>query len=313
MLLFNIGQSFSHFSNIKNCPQCGSNSYHLVNNSRFLRFTLLPILPLKLNYHRECYQCGYTAATAIKKLPLVEQLSLPKYCLGLVLILGLSSYIYQQQLHDQVTKLTYLSTPKAYDTYLVHADKFTGEPWTPSNLKVAQVVEFDQQLITFQVSNYSYKRNNGITMAMRTSLLVQKDYFSANTLTLPRNQVAQLYRTGAIYDILRPKAYTLYGGFVMFPPKPKPLYKGLKLDDNNQQGINYYKQGLYAEALRRFTLAAEANSPWGQLNLAQMYRDGEGVEQNNQHAIYWFKKASEQHNRKAADELSRLCAQVSCE
>jgi hypothetical protein len=270
-------------------------------------------LPLTLRYHNECYQCGYTAPLALKKLPFTEQLSLPKYFLGLLILLWLSSYYYQHKQHELAKELHYLSSPKAYDTYLVHADKFTAEPWTPTNLKVAQVLEFDPQSITFQVSNYSYKRNNSITIAMRTSLLVQKDYFSSKTFTLSRKKVMQLYNEGAIYDLLRPKAYSLYGGFVMFPPQPKPLYQGLKLDKNNQQGINYYKQGLYPEALNSFTLAAEANSPWGQLNLAQMYRDGEGVEKNTQLAIYWYKKASEQNNRKAITELATLCQQRACE
>jgi tetratricopeptide (TPR) repeat protein len=313
MLLFNTSQSFSHFSQTQCCPNCQSDSYHLVNHSRYLRFTIIPIVPLKLNYKRECYQCGHNEVISIKKLPLIEKLSLPKYGVGLILLLWVMVYFFQQYTDNQALKYSYLNNPQAFDTYLVHADKFTHEPWTLTNLKVAQVLSFDEQFITFQVSNYSYKRNRGITTAMRTSLLVQRDYFSTNTITLPRDEVKRLYDSDVIYDVLRPHANSLYGGFVMFPPKPKPLYKGLKLDKNNQQGIMYFKDGQFEEALESFKLAAESGSQWGQLNLAQMYRDGQGAGKNTQQAIYWYKKAIAQGNSKAAYELEQLCKFITCE
>ena len=82
MLLFNTSQSFPHFTHVQCCPDCNNNSYHLVNQSRFLRFTIFPIFPIKLSYKRECYQCGHSEAINIKTLPLFEKLSLPKYCIG---------------------------------------------------------------------------------------------------------------------------------------------------------------------------------------------------------------------------------------
>ena len=98
----------------------------------------------------------------------------------------------------------------------------------------------------------------------------------------------------------------------MFPPKPKPLYKGLKLDKNNQQGITYFKNGQYSDALESFTLAANAGSQWGQLNLAQMYRDGQGVTQNVQTAKHWYEQAIAQGNSKAKYELEQLCENSQC-
>ena len=312
MLLFNTSESFPHFAQTIRCPHCQSDAYHLVNKSRYLRFSILPILVLKLNYKRECYQCGKSEPVKIKQLPLAEKLSFPKYFIGTFLLLWIVTFFYQQHLDTEAQKKNYLSAPKLYDTYLVQTDKFTHEPWTLTNLKIAQVISFDAQFTTFQVSNYSYKRNNSITLAMRTSQLVQNDYFSTKTITLPRNEIKRLYKDDVIYDVLRPYANSLYGGFVMFPPKPKPLYKGLKLDKNNQQGIIYFKDGLFVEAFDSFKLAAEAGSQWGQLNLAQMYRDGEGAEQNHQQAIYWYKKAIEQKNTKAQFELESLCEIAEC-
>ncbi|KPZ55108.1 Sel1 repeat protein [Pseudoalteromonas sp. P1-13-1a] len=312
MLLFNTSQSFPYFAQTQCCPNCHSHAYHLINQSRFLRFTVIPVIPLALNYKYECYQCGHNAPVKLKQLPVFEIVTLPKYFIGVFLALWVGLFIYQQHAAAQAQKQRYLTDPKAYDTYLVHADKFTHEPWTLTNLKVAQVLSFDEQFITFQVSNYSYKRNNGITTAMRTSLLVQNGYFSTDKITLPRSEVKRLYNDGVIYDVLRPSANSLYGGFVMFPPKPKPLYKGLKLDKNNQQGITYFKNGQYSDALESFTIAANAGSQWGQLNLAQMYRDSQGVTKNIKTAKHWYEHAIAQGNSKAKIELEEMCDKANC-
>lgn len=43
-----------------------------------------------------------------------------------------------------------------------------------------------------------------------------------------------------------------------------------------------------------------------------MYRDGEGIAQNHQQAIYWYKRAIEQKNTKAQFELESLCEIAEC-
>ena len=313
MLLFNTCNSLLFFSRSKTCPHCQSQHYQLKNNSRFLRFAILPILPLAWSYHYQCADCQHNEPVTLTKLPLFEQLSLIKYFAGLLLLTWLCSYLYIQHHQSVELQRSILATPKAYDTYLVHADEFADEPLRPENLKVAQVLSFDESFITFQLSNYRYKRNNAITMAMRTSLLVQDDYFSSKTVTLTRTEVNKLYNEGEIYDVLRPHAYSLYGGFVMFPPRPKPLYEGVKLNHHNQQGIMYYKDNQFKEALDSFLLAAQEGSPWGQLNSAQMYRDGEGVGKDLERAIYWYQQAAAQGNHKAKVELNELCSEYSCE
>ena len=312
MLLFNTCDSLSSFSQTTTCPHCKSKNYQLKNHSRFLRFTIIPIMPLAWQYQYQCDDCQHTEAVSLHKLPLIELLSLIKYFTGSLLLICMLLYFYQQYHAKIKLQQSIINNPQAYDTYLVKADKFAQEPLRPENLKVAQVLEFNDKFITFQISNYRYKRDRAITMAMRTSLLVQRDFFSANTLTLPRTEVQRLYDEGTIYDVLRPYAYSLYGGFVMFPPRPKPLYEGVKLNQNNQQGITYYKDKLYTEALDSFLLAAKEGSQWGQLNLAQMFQDGQGTDKDTQQAIYWYQKAAAQGNRKAKIELKDLCSSYKC-
>ena len=312
MLLFNTSDSLSFFSQTKTCPHCHRDDYCLQNRSRFLRFSIIPMLPLAWHYQYQCNHCQHTEPVALTKLPILELISLVKYFLGSLLLVCSLLHFYNQHQANLALQQNILSHPQAYDTYLVKADTFANEPLRPENLKVAQVLEFDDKNITFQISNFRYKRNNAITMAMRTSLLIQKDYFSSKTMTIPRSEVQRLYDEGTIYDVLRPYAYSLYGGFVMFPPRPKPLYEGVKLNKNNQQGIIYYKDGLFADAFKSFLLASQEGSQWGQLNTAQMYRDGEGVEKDLSQAIYWYQQAAAQNNRKAKVQLKELCIEHAC-
>ena len=277
MLLFNTSDSLSFFSQTKTCPYCHHDDYRLQNHSRFLRFSIVPMLPLAWHYQYQCSHCQHNVQLSIMQLPWLEKLSLIKYFIGSILLIWLSIYFYTQHLDELKAKQAILSQPQAFDTYLVHADKFSNEPLRPENLKVAQVLEFDDQNITFQISNYRYKRDSGITMAMRTSLLIQKDYFSSRTITLPRSEVQRLYDDGAIYD-----------------------------------GIIYYKDGLFPEAFESFLLASKEGSQWGQLNTAQMYRDGEGVEKDISQAIYWYQQAARQNNHKAKVQLKELCLEYSC-
>ncbi|MCQ2248321.1 MAG: zinc-ribbon domain-containing protein [Treponema sp.] len=63
----------------------------------------------------------------------------------------------------------------------------------------------------------------------------------------------------------------------------------------------------YDEALRLFKLGSEnQDDSYCQINIARMYRDGTGVEQNIEKAKEWYKKSIDNGNEKAEKELSEL-------
>jgi hypothetical protein len=55
-----------------------------------------------------------------------------------------------------------------------------------------------------------------------------------------------------------------------------------------------YESGDYATALREFKPLAEQGDVSAQYNLGQMYRDGEGVPENAEIAMKWYRLAAEQ-------------------
>ena len=72
---------------------------------------------------------------------------------------------------------------------------------------------------------------------------------------------------------------------------------------NFQSGLNAYRRGDYASALREWTPLAEQGNAGAQTSLGLMYNNGEDVPQDNETAAEWHRISTEQGN---ADTLFNL-------
>ena len=70
-----------------------------------------------------------------------------------------------------------------------------------------------------------------------------------------------------------------------------------------QKGLDAYKSGDYATALREFEPLAEQGHDSAQFLLGLMYDNGRGVPQNNETAVKWFTLAAEQGYARAQTNL----------
>ena len=73
-----------------------------------------------------------------------------------------------------------------------------------------------------------------------------------------------------------------------------------------EDGLNAYKQGHYAEAIRLWLPVAKAGDSEIQFNLGVMYNEGRGISQNLDEALYWFKRAAEKGDADAQAKLGML-------
>ena len=71
-------------------------------------------------------------------------------------------------------------------------------------------------------------------------------------------------------------------------------------------GVEFERQGNYAEALIWYRKAADQDHPVGQSNIANMYREGRGVEKNNSEAAKWYLRSAEQGHVTAQYNLGVL-------
>lgn len=77
-------------------------------------------------------------------------------------------------------------------------------------------------------------------------------------------------------------------------------------DAANRIGLIYNKQGNHVKKFEWYKNSAEEGYDWGMYNVACCYRDGEGVQEDREQAIAWFKKAYELHGDAAGDAANQI-------
>ena len=81
------------------------------------------------------------------------------------------------------------------------------------------------------------------------------------------------------------------------------LCSGQSASAGFKEGVEAYKRGDYATALKEFhPLANRGNAP-AQFNLGVMYDNGQGVPQDYREASKWYRKAANQRNAFAQNNL----------
>jgi uncharacterized protein len=71
-----------------------------------------------------------------------------------------------------------------------------------------------------------------------------------------------------------------------------------------ESGCELYEKGLLCEAFKQFQMAAKLGNPEAQVNLANMFDAGEGVEKDFKRAVYWYKRAVSHGTPEAAYNLA---------
>ncbi|NOU01753.1 MAG: sel1 repeat family protein [Gallionella sp.] len=70
-----------------------------------------------------------------------------------------------------------------------------------------------------------------------------------------------------------------------------------------QEGVEAYQAGNFTLAAEKFRTLAEQGDASAQFNLGSLYRQGEGVAQDDKQAALWWAKAADQGHTDAMDNL----------
>jgi len=73
-------------------------------------------------------------------------------------------------------------------------------------------------------------------------------------------------------------------------------------------GLNFYKKGLYKQAIKSFLVAVSKNDNRAMLAIGIMYANGDGVNKDQNKSIVWFKKAANAKNVYAYNKLGNYYA-----
>jgi len=85
------------------------------------------------------------------------------------------------------------------------------------------------------------------------------------------------------------------------------LFVSLTLLANDyNKGVDAYKSGQYAQALKLWEPYAKEGNVKAQYNVAKLYYDGKGVQKNYRKALYWYVQASDQEYAKAYAQIGLM-------
>jgi len=78
------------------------------------------------------------------------------------------------------------------------------------------------------------------------------------------------------------------------------------LANNYNKGVDAYKSGQYAEALKLWEPYAKEGNVKAQYQVGKLYYDGNGVTKNYRKALYWYVQASNQEYAKAYAQIGLM-------
>ncbi len=88
-----------------------------------------------------------------------------------------------------------------------------------------------------------------------------------------------------------------------------PACTGFKAGEETEVGLEVIDRGDYATALKELRPLAEQGNATAQNNLGVMYREGEGVPQDDEEAVRWYRRAAVQGHAGAQNNLGLMYAE----
>ena len=238
--------------------------------------------------------------------------------LKLIVLLCLCLFIYKksnQSQQEDNNSLAYLANPKVNDIYFLDFRLLSENLRPNQKYRIAKVVDITGDIVTLLYGNVLYLRQQSLKDSIRYGQLRYKGYFESKRYDLKLSQLKTMHESAAIYMIKRPDQNMLYGNYIN-DPKPElssTLYIPGKRE--NFAGLSYkkssYLENNLQQAFEQFSRSAQLGFSQGQVNLAEMYLNGEHIDKDLSQAMYWFKQAALQSNKAGVLKYVIVCRQVS--
>lgn len=239
----------------------------------------------------------------------------PRYLI-IIILFGLSVYFFNDYLLSKQEKITMIENPLIHDVYIMDSEKLSEYVPSREKLIILQVTNVVDDNIHLKVSSYKYLRQRDAIKGIRSDKLLTRNYFSLKPLILDKKELKSLWHSEAIKEVGRPSGALLFGGAVIAKQRHVAKKKVYPLGHrDNQQAIAYYQGNMgfeqnWQEAFRLFKKAAEKGHQYAHINLAKMFLDGHGVEQNEDKALYWLRMAKESNFMPASEPYLKLCQKL---
>ena len=307
-----------HIEHVK-CEKCSETGFHLWGKVKYLAFELMdvPMFVINKKYEFRC-DCGHCQPPCLKpkQLRVLKRQMLPwtyfaaKH-MGIVVLMLFAAMTWNDYQQAREIEYQLVSEPRINDFYFVDYFAYDDKSHPKYRYTVLKATEVDEHNVTLQVGNIFRSRKGNARDQIKSDRAMLDGFFSKNSITLSRDELTAMVSQETIYEVRRPKNLQI-DGWIVIPPGKVEEYQH-HVNPDNQEGIALYRgeDGYYRDyegAFAAFTKAALADDAAGQLNLAEMYRDGLGTQQNHQKALQWFKAAADKDYSNAQHEYEQLCA-----
>lgn len=225
--------------------------------------------------------------------------------------------VYQNHVVQQQSQKI-IAAPQINDIYFFDFRVIKNNLRPKEKYRLAKVVDITGDIVTLVYGSFYYQHQHAAINSIYYGQLSYKDYFETKRFDYKHSEIQQKLTSGAIYQAMRPVHEKLLGQRV--GPEPRQFRSSIFIQGRreNLKGQAYLKE-LHSEtnlqqAFELFTKSANYDYAQGQVNLAEMYINGQYVEKDLNKALYWLNLASLQSSKKAILKYEIICKQVpSCQ
>lgn len=215
---------------------------------------------------------------------------------------------------EDVDTLTYLERPQIGDIYFLDFRALSDDLRPKEKYRIAKVVDITGEVATLLYGNMFYLHHKAATASIHYGQLRMKQYFESKRNDFSFTQLSTMHADGAIYMVKRPVKNMLYGNYINEPVEFVPSNHYTPGKRENSSGLSFltstHLENNYGQAFDRFTRSAELGFAEGQVNLGQMYVNGQYVKKDFNKALHWFNEAALQSNKAGILKYVIVCKQV---
>jgi len=231
--------------------------------------------------------------------------------LTLVVLVGIKYDSYQA---EKFQTLSIISSPQINDIYFLDFRLLSTSQRPNEKYRIAKVVDITGDIVTLVYGVLFYQHQHAAVSSIKFGQLSYKDYFEPKRYDLPLDKIKSMQKNQAIYLAKRPIRNKLFGNVVGIDKPKDPSSRLIYGKDENKKGEVFLKTQFsetnFKTAFELFKISSDYGYSKGQVNLAQMYVNGQHVEKNFEEALYWLKQASLQSYKPAILKYVIVCKQV---
>lgn len=218
----------------------------------------------------------------------------------------------------EAASFDYIYAPRINDIYFLDFRLFSDALRPTEKYRLAKIVDITGNIVTLQYGNMFYLRQQSLKDSIRYGQLRYRKYFETKRYDFNFEQIKNMWHSKAIYLVKRPILDKLFGNYVS-PEKEhfsSDLFIPGKRENLSASSLlksNYIENNL-SQAFELFQQSAQLGFAKGQVNLAQMYLNGQYIEKDRQQALFWFKQAALQSYKPGILKYVIVCERVaSCD